>query len=74
MNLARVLFAHKNLAPWDRAGRVLLGAGLLWLAVTGRSALGWFGILSWISAAAGSCPCYKLLGWSTCKISNGSDS
>lgn len=60
------IFDNKNLARWDRGGRIVLGIVLLSLVWTGpRTRWGWLGILSLISAFAGSCPCYSAAGLST---------
>lgn len=62
------IFENKNLARWDRAGRIVLGVTLLSLVWIGpKTHWGWLGILSLISAFAGSCPCYTAAGLSTNK-------
>lgn len=62
------VFENKNLARWDRSGRIVLGLVLLSLVWIGpRTNWGWLGILSLISAFAGSCPCYTVTGISTNK-------
>ena len=65
---------QSNVGLWDRVVRVLVGAGLIaaffllpqWVADPGawRWAL-WLGILPLASGLAGTCPAYRMLGWST---------
>jgi hypothetical protein len=54
----------------DRAVRIVLGAALLWYAVfaapTGYNWIGWIGVVPILTALAGYCPLYSLLGLSTC--------
>lgn len=54
----------------DRALRVLLGLGLLSLAVAGpKTAWGWVGLVPLVTGLIGSCPLYTVFGLSTCPIS-----
>lgn len=63
----------RNLAPWDRALRTIVGAGMLlagWTgAVTGvwGIALAVFGWAPLVTGLAGWCPVCALLGWSSRK-------
>lgn len=53
----------------DRAIRVVLGLGLLALAITGRlTPWGWLGVVPLLTGLIGSCPLYTLLGVGTCPI------
>lgn len=56
-----------NVGAADRAFRVILGLGLLSLAVAGpRSAWGYLGLVPLLTGLAGSCPLYSVFGISTC--------
>jgi hypothetical protein len=57
----------RNIAPWDRVARCLLGALLLLFVFSGpKSLLGWLGLLQLATGLVGSCPLYRLFGVSTC--------
>ncbi|MGA1336680.1 MAG: YgaP family membrane protein [Burkholderiaceae bacterium] len=57
----------------DRAIRVVVGIGLIAAAVTGSlGQWAYIGIVPILTAAIGSCPAYKLIGFKTCKTSSGS--
>ncbi|HYD16904.1 MAG TPA: DUF2892 domain-containing protein [Patescibacteria group bacterium] len=61
----------KNLAPWDRALRVVLGAGMLgWWTYNGYQGVLWpiLGVALLVNAAMGRCGAYALFGLSTCPI------
>jgi hypothetical protein len=58
----------KNVGMVDRALRVVLGPVLLGLAVFGGQWWGWIGVVPLVTAAAGFCPAYKLIGLNTCPI------
>jgi hypothetical protein len=58
----------KNVGTVDRALRVALGLVLLGLAVFGGQWWGWIGVVPLVTAAAGFCPAYKLIGLNTCPI------
>ncbi len=58
----------KNVGSVDRALRVVLGLALLGLAVFGGHWWGWIGVVPLVTAAAGFCPAYKLIGLNTCPI------
>jgi hypothetical protein len=59
------LFPH-NEHRFDRTLRIVIGAGLLWLAFSGQTAWGYIGIVPLLTGIIGSCPVYSLFGWSTC--------
>lgn len=61
------LFA-RNEGAIDRTVRVLLGAALLYLAFTGRSAWGFLGLVPFITGLVGSCPLYSIFGINTCPM------
>ncbi|UCC73794.1 MAG: DUF2892 domain-containing protein [Gemmatimonadota bacterium] len=51
----------------DRLLRVVVGAGLLVVAITGpKIAWGYLGILPLLTGLAGFCPGYKIFGITTC--------
>jgi hypothetical protein len=54
----------------DRAIRIVLGCVLIALALFGAnvpfSGLGWIGIVPLLTAFAGTCPLYSMLGIGTC--------
>lgn len=59
----------KNVGSLDRSLRIVIGLGLIALAVTGpRAPWGWIGLVPLLTAAAGRCPLYTLLGKSTCHV------
>lgn len=58
----------RNEGTIDRALRVILGLGLLFIAFTGRGAWGYLGIVPLLTGALGSCPLYSVLGISTCPV------
>jgi hypothetical protein len=51
----------------DRVLRVLLGLGLLGVAVAGVTPLGYLGLVPLATGLLGSCPLYSVLGVSTCR-------
>ena len=53
----------KNMGAAERAARGLLGAGLLAWAVFGGPVWAWAGVVPLLTAAAGNCPLYSLLGF-----------
>lgn len=58
-----------NVGLWDRAVRAVIGLALvagfwIWPEADWRWAF-WLGVIPLASAAAGWCPVYRLLGWST---------
>lgn len=62
--MSKLLVTNENTI--DRALRVVLGLGLLALAVVGpKTPLGYLGLLPLATGLLGSCPAYSLLGIST---------
>ncbi|APW39644.1 hypothetical protein RD110_22560 [Rhodoferax koreense] len=56
----------QNLGLLDRLARIGLGVVLIGLAAFGSiGAWGYVGVLPLLTAIAGSCPAYRLFGWST---------
>jgi hypothetical protein len=63
--LARLFRANEGTV--DRAGRVLLGVGLLSLVFVGPQTLwGLVGVVPLVTGLAGTCPLYSLIGIKTC--------
>jgi hypothetical protein len=58
----------RNVGTIDRALRALVGLALLALAVFGGNRWGWIGVVPLVTALAGFCPAYKLIGLNTCPI------
>ncbi len=57
-----------NVGGMDRILRIVIGAVLVLLAVTGQvGAWGWIGLLPLATGLSGWCPPYSLLGINTCK-------
>lgn len=57
----------RNLANWDRIARLVLGALLIILAVTGTIGVwGYLGVVFVGTAFVKFCPIYKILGVKTC--------
>lgn len=62
-------FLPRNEHAIDRVLRIVLGLGLLGLAVAGpRTPWGFVGLVPLVTGLIGSCPLYTLLGLSTCPI------
>ena len=60
-----------NVGGMDRILRIVIGAVLVLLAVTGHvGAWGWIGLLPLATGLSGWCPPYSLLGINTCKNRN----
>lgn len=59
----------KNIHPYERIARVLIGTGITAMAFVGPQNL-WFllGIIPILTGLVGWCPPYQMLGISTCKI------
>jgi Protein of unknown function (DUF2892) len=55
----------KNVAPWDRALRIIFGLALF-AFVGPRATWGWLGLITFVTGLAGICPLYRMLGISTC--------
>ncbi len=59
----------KNEGNADRVIRILVGLGLLSLTVVGpRTMWGLVGLVPLATGLVGSCPIYKIVGVSTCKV------
>lgn len=62
----------KNIGAVDRAARVVIGLALLAYALklgmpeTGWNFVGWLGLIPLVTALAGVCPLYSVIGLSTC--------
>lgn len=57
----------RNLAGWDRILRVVLGALLIILAITGTIGVwGWVGLVLVATAFMNFCPIYRVFGLKTC--------
>jgi len=60
---------QKNMASWDRIGRVILGIVFIILTFTHHSLpfyiLGLIGLVFLVTAAIGFCPLYTVLGFKT---------
>jgi hypothetical protein len=60
-----------NVGTIDRAIRVVIGLALIAFAIplgfpdTGWNWIGWIGVVPILTAIAGTCPAYSLLGFST---------
>ena len=60
-----------NVGGIDRILRIVIGAVLVVLAITGQiGAWGWIGLLPLATGLLGWCPPYSLLGISTCNNRN----
>jgi hypothetical protein len=58
-----------NVGGIDRILRFAIGAGVLSLAFIGpKTPLGYIGLIPLLTAFAGSCPLYTVLGFSTCPV------
>ncbi|WP_442786557.1 YgaP family membrane protein [Halomonas sp. 328] len=65
MNLKR------NVGGVDKLARIVVGAVLVGLAITGTlGAWAWIGLAPLITGLVNFCPLYPLLGITTCKSSN----
>lgn len=59
----------RNEGAADRVLRVILGVGLLSLALFGpQTYWGWLGLVPLVTGLIGSCPLYTLLGLNTCPM------
>ncbi|RTR07173.1 YgaP family membrane protein [Halomonas nitroreducens] len=57
-----------NVGRIDKIARILIGALLIVLALTGTiGAWGWIGVIPLATGLLNTCPLYALLGISTCK-------
>jgi hypothetical protein len=66
--MAAASFFARNEGTVDRALRIALGLGLLGMALTGRGAWGFIGVVPLLTGALGSCPLYSIFGISTCPV------
>lgn len=58
----------RNLANWDRIARLIIGALLIVLAVTGTIGVwGYLGVILVGTAFVNFCPIYRVLGIKTCQ-------
>ena len=61
----------KNIGSVDRVLRIVVGLGLIALAVFNEGmAWGWIGVVPLGTAVFSSCPAYSLLGLNTCGSKN----
>jgi len=61
---------QKNVGTIDRVIRIALGAALITFALMGESftsKFGWIGVIPLVTAFAGFCPLYTLLGVNSCQ-------
>lgn len=57
-----------NVGGIDKLARIVIGAVLIGLAITGQiGAWGWIGLVPLVTGLLGTCPAYRLLGISTCQ-------
>lgn len=59
-------FFARNEGTVDRGLRVVVGLVLIGIAVSGRGAWGYIGVLPLVTGLMGTCPLYSLFGLSTC--------
>ena len=58
----------KNMGGTDRIARLIIGALLVVLAITGTIGVwGWIGIILVVTAFINFCPIYRVFGIKTCK-------
>lgn len=58
-----------NIGGIDRAARIVIGALLVILALTGTIGVwGWIGVVPLATGLIGNCPLYKILGLNTCPV------
>ena len=63
-----------NLGTVDRLLRLVVGLGLIALVFVGpQTAWGWIGVVPLVTALAGNCPVYSLLGFNTCSTKKSID-
>ncbi|MCO4843783.1 MAG: DUF2892 domain-containing protein [Yoonia sp.] len=59
----------KNVGSPDRIARLVIGALLVLLALTGTIGVwGWIGVVLIATAVLNFCPLYRILGINTCKL------
>lgn len=66
--MAAASFFARNEGTVDRVLRIALGLALLFIAITGRGAWGYIGIVPLLTGALGTCPVYSILGINTCPV------
>ncbi len=66
--MAATSFFARNEGTVDRVLRIALGLALLFIAITGRGAWGYLGIVPLLTGALGTCPVYAILGINTCPV------
>ncbi|QFU02645.1 hypothetical protein FIU83_13460 [Halomonas sp. THAF5a] len=58
----------RNVGGIDKLARIVIGAVLIGLAITGQvGAWGFIGLVPLVTGLLGTCPAYRLLGISTCR-------
>ncbi len=63
-----------NLGTVDRLLRLVVGVVLIALVFIGpQTAWGWIGIIPLVTALAGNCPVYSVLGLNTCSTKKPTD-
>ena len=50
----------ENMSRTERAFRVVVGAGLIGLAIRVPTAWGWLGLIPLLTGVVGSCPLYRM--------------
>ena len=63
----------RNVGAIDRALRIIIGIGAIGYAIKAPESMpyrefGWIGVIPLLTALAGVCPLYSLLGMRTCKL------
>lgn len=61
-------FFARNEGTVDRGLRVVVGLVLIGIALSGRGAWGYIGVLPLVTGLVGTCPLYSLFGLSTCPV------
>jgi uncharacterized membrane protein YfcA len=60
----------KNVGGWDRALRIIVGLALIVAAIMGTIGVwGYIGVVPLLTGLFGTCPLYKVFGFSTCPVS-----
>ena len=58
-----------NVGGIDRVLRIVIGLALIGLTLSGSIGVwGWVGVVPLLTALAGTCPLYTVLGFSTCPM------
>lgn len=61
----------KNIGGIDKILRIVVGALLIVLTVTGTIGVwGWIGVVPLVAGLFGYCPLYSLIGLNTCRVKN----